>query len=135
MSRAFQSITPPTCEAADELGYRVKLLGVAVRTETGIEQRVHPTMVPRHLVDRAGDGRHQRRGDRFGDALDRSRSSVPGAGGAATASAVVADIADVASGIRRVRSVRAAGAQTAQDRARADAAARRRLLHPPDGAR
>ena len=31
---------------ADELGYRVKLLGVAMRTEQGVEQRVHPTMVP-----------------------------------------------------------------------------------------
>ena len=33
--------------AASDLGYRVKLLGVAVRTEAGIEQRVHPTMVPK----------------------------------------------------------------------------------------
>src|SRR5690606_22356581 len=33
--------------AADELGYRIKLLGVALRTATGIEQRVHPTMVPK----------------------------------------------------------------------------------------
>ncbi len=43
----ISSITPADLEAADELGYRVKLLGVAVRTETGIEQRVHPTMVPK----------------------------------------------------------------------------------------
>jgi homoserine dehydrogenase len=33
--------------AADELGYRIKLLGVAQRTASGIEQRVHPTMVPK----------------------------------------------------------------------------------------
>ena len=33
--------------AAEELGYRIKLLGVAVRTAKGIEQRVHPTMVPK----------------------------------------------------------------------------------------
>ncbi|MGO7594267.1 hypothetical protein AB9E13_34820, partial [Rhizobium leguminosarum] len=32
--------------SAAELGYRIKLLGVAQRTYTGIEQRVHPTMVP-----------------------------------------------------------------------------------------
>ncbi len=32
-------------KAADELGYRIKLLGVAQRTPHGVEQRVHPTMV------------------------------------------------------------------------------------------
>ena len=40
------SSLPADIQAAHELGYRIKLLGVAVRTETGIEQRVHPTMVP-----------------------------------------------------------------------------------------
>jgi homoserine dehydrogenase len=38
------SITTGDLEAADELGYRIKLLGVAVKTDKGIEQRVHPTM-------------------------------------------------------------------------------------------
>src|ERR1700754_2988192 len=41
------SIAPEDLSWADELGYRVKLLGVAVRTDAGIEQRVHPTMVPK----------------------------------------------------------------------------------------
>src|SRR6201996_7616924 len=41
----ISSITPEDLDAADGLGYRVKLLGVAMRTEQGIEQRVHPTMV------------------------------------------------------------------------------------------
>ena len=41
----ISSITPADLSAADELGYRVKLLGVAVKTPKGIEQRVHPTMV------------------------------------------------------------------------------------------
>ena len=41
----ISSITPADLAAADELGYRVKLLGVAVKTPKGIEQRVHPTMV------------------------------------------------------------------------------------------
>ncbi|HLP70530.1 MAG TPA: homoserine dehydrogenase, partial [Rhizobium sp.] len=36
--------------AANELGYRIKLLGVAQKTDTGIEQRVHPTMVPKHTA-------------------------------------------------------------------------------------
>ncbi|MFZ0847526.1 MAG: homoserine dehydrogenase, partial [Pseudolabrys sp.] len=41
----ISSITPADLAAADQLGYRVKLLGVAVKTAQGIEQRVHPTMV------------------------------------------------------------------------------------------
>src|SRR5665647_2265812 len=41
----ISSIASADLIAADELGYRVKLLGVAVRTPQGIEQRVHPTMV------------------------------------------------------------------------------------------
>jgi homoserine dehydrogenase len=43
----ISSIASEDLEWADELGYRVKLLGVAVRTDKGIEQRVHPTMVPK----------------------------------------------------------------------------------------
>src|SRR5258708_31674522 len=43
----ISSIAPEDLRAAEELGYRVKLLGVAVRTAKGIEQRVHPTMVPK----------------------------------------------------------------------------------------
>src|SRR5271163_4554117 len=43
----ISSITLADLDAAAELGYRLKLLGVAVRTDAGIEQRVHPTMVRR----------------------------------------------------------------------------------------
>jgi len=42
--------------AAADLGYRIKLLGVAQRTESGIEQRVHPTMVPHDSVIAQVDG-------------------------------------------------------------------------------
>ena len=55
------SITTADLEAAEELGYRIKLLGVAVKTDKGIEQRVHPTMVREGFRDRPGHGRHQRR--------------------------------------------------------------------------
>jgi homoserine dehydrogenase len=95
----ISSIAPEDLRAAEELGYRVKLLGVAVRTAKGIEQRVHPTMVPKtssiaqvmgvtNAVTIDGDG------------IPPITLVGPGAGGAATASAVVADIADVARGIR-----------------------------------
>ncbi len=46
----ISSITPADLAAADELGYRVKLLGVAMKTEKGIEQRVHPTMVQKETA-------------------------------------------------------------------------------------
>ena len=46
----IESITLADLDAADELGYRVKLLGVAQRTDAGIEQRVHPTMVRKGSV-------------------------------------------------------------------------------------
>ena len=43
----IESVTLADLRAAEELGFRVKLLGVAQKTANGIEQRVHPTMVPR----------------------------------------------------------------------------------------
>ena len=43
----ISKIAPLDLAMAKELGYRIKLLGVAERTDTGIEQRVHPTMVPK----------------------------------------------------------------------------------------
>jgi len=93
------SITPQDLAAADELGYRIKLLGVAVRTAKGIEQRVHPTMVRKDSPIAAVMG--------VTNALTIDADGInpitlvgPGAGGMATASAVVADIADVARGLR-----------------------------------
>jgi homoserine dehydrogenase len=95
----ISSITPADLDAADELGYRVKLLGVAVRTEKGIEQRVHPTMVPKDSAIAQVMG--------VTNAVTVDADTIapitlvgPGAGGMATASAVVSDIADVARGLR-----------------------------------
>jgi homoserine dehydrogenase len=97
----IEAITLADLEAADELGYRVKLLGVAQRTDAGIEQRVHPTMVPKGNVIAEVDGVLN------AVAVDADTMALtlmgPGAGGAATASAVVADIMDLAAG-RRVAS-------------------------------
>jgi len=84
--------------AADRLGYRIKLLGVAVKTESGIEQRVHPTMVPKHTAIAEVDGVTNAitiEGDFVGDIM----LVGPGAGAGATASAVVGDICDIARGI------------------------------------
>jgi homoserine dehydrogenase len=95
----ISSIAPQDLRAAADLGYRVKLLGVAVRTAKGIEQRVHPTMVPKsssiaqvmgvtNAVTIDGEG------------LSPITLVGPGAGGVATASAVLSDIADIARGVR-----------------------------------
>lgn len=91
------SITTADIQAADELGYRIKLLGVAQRTDTGIEQRVHPTMVPKSSAIARIDGVLNAvaiDGDFVGEIV----LVGPGAGGDATASSVVADIADIARG-------------------------------------
>jgi homoserine dehydrogenase len=94
----ISSITLADLDAASELGYRIKLLGVAVRTEEGIEQRVHPTMVPKESAIA------QVMGVTNAVTLDAQGLAPitlvgPGAGGAATASAIVADLADIARGV------------------------------------
>jgi homoserine dehydrogenase len=95
----ISSITLADLDAAAELGYRVKLLGVAVKTEAGIEQRVHPTMVRRESAIA------QVMGVTNAVTVDAEGLAPitlvgPGAGGMATASAVVSDLADIARGVR-----------------------------------
>ncbi|MDD7908428.1 homoserine dehydrogenase [Pseudovibrio exalbescens] len=89
------SITTEDIQAADELGYRIKLLGVAQRTDTGVEQRVHPTMVPKHSAIARIDGVLNAVAV-DGDAVGEVVLVGPGAGGDATASSVISDIADIA---------------------------------------
>lgn len=95
----ISSITLADLEAAAELGYRVKLLGVAQRTAVGIEQRVHPTMVPRSSAIAQVMG-VTNAVTIDADAIHELTLVGPGAGGEATASAIVADIADIARGVR-----------------------------------
>src|SRR5580700_2697992 len=95
----ISSITLADLDAAAELGYRVKLLGVAVKTDAGIEQRVHPTMVPREsAIAQVMGVTNAVTVD--ADGLAPITLVGPGAGGAATASAIVSDLADVARGVR-----------------------------------
>jgi homoserine dehydrogenase len=93
----IETISLADIEAAAELGYRIKLLGVANRTSAGIEQRVHPTMVPRSSAIAQVMG-VTNAVSLDADAVHELTLIGPGAGGLATASAVVADIADVARG-------------------------------------
>ncbi|AZO12549.1 MULTISPECIES: homoserine dehydrogenase [unclassified Mesorhizobium] len=91
----ISNITQADIRAAADLGYRIKLLGVAQRTESGIEQRVHPTMVPTASVIAQVHGVTNAVAIET-DILGELLLSGPGAGGNATASAVVGDIADIA---------------------------------------
>jgi len=91
----ISNISLSDIQAAGELGFRIKLLGVAARTATGIEQRVHPTMVPHNSVIAQVEGVTNAvavEADIVGSLL----MSGPGAGGDATASAVTGDLADIA---------------------------------------
>ncbi|MBW8302207.1 MAG: homoserine dehydrogenase [Hydrogenophaga sp.] len=91
----ISNISIEDIHAARDLGFRIKLLGVAQRTETGIEQRVHPTMVPLESVIAQVDGVTNAvalESDILGELL----MVGPGAGGNATASAVLGDITDIA---------------------------------------
>jgi len=82
-------------ELAGELGYRIKLLGIAARSEAGIEARVHPCMVPATAPIALVDGVFNAvvaEGDFVGRVMLQGR----GAGAGPTASAVVADLIDIA---------------------------------------
>lgn len=94
----IRGIEPEDLSAAQELGFRIKLLGIATLTEEGVDQRVHPTMVPRGsaLAETMGvTNAVSIRGPAFGELV----LSGPGAGGMATASAVVSDLTDLARGL------------------------------------
>ncbi len=95
----IERVTLADIDAAAELGFRIKLLGVAQRTAQGIEQRVHPTMV-RKTTSIAQVMGVTNAVTIDADAVHELTLVGPGAGGDATASAVVADIADIAKGIR-----------------------------------
>jgi len=93
----IETISQADIEAADDLGFRIKLLGVALMTESGIEQRVHPAMVPQHSAIAEVSGVTNCvaiDGDFVGNLL----LAGPGAGAKATASAVASDILDISRG-------------------------------------
>ena len=80
---------------AEELGYRIKLLGSARRTENGLEQRVYPCMVDQRFPIAHVEGAYNAVvaiGDFVGDTMFQGL----GAGAGPTASAVIADIVDIA---------------------------------------
>jgi len=96
----IEAITLDDLRNAGEMGYKIKLLGVAMASEEGIEQRVNPTLVPKYSPLADTDGVFNAvvvRGDFAGDLMLEGR----GAGAHPTASAVISDIVDIACGNRR----------------------------------
>ena len=90
---------------ARELGYRIKLLAIAIRRDQRIEARLHPTMVPlNHLL--ANVNGNFNAFHIIGDASDSIFLYGQGAGMMPTASAVVSDIVDIARDMRKGVSVR-----------------------------
>ena len=84
---------------AEELGYRIKLLGIAAMTDSGLQQRVHPCMVPLDAPIAHVEGAFNAVVC-HGDFVNTIMQVGPGAGAGPTASAVVADIVDIARGRR-----------------------------------
>lgn len=93
--QGIEAITPEDLDYAKALGYRVKHLGIARRSGSRIEMRVHPTLIPENKQLAGVDGVLNAimvKGDAVGELL----LVGPGAGGAATASSVCADVIDIA---------------------------------------
>jgi homoserine dehydrogenase len=94
----ISQVSPIDIKLAERLGYGIKLLGVAKQTLNGIEQRVHPCMVPINSPINHVSGVFNGvvvDGDSVGTSIYEGR----GAGAGPTASAVIADIIDIARGL------------------------------------
>ena len=92
-TEGISKITTEDMKYAEELGYRIKHLGITRKTDKGIELRVHPTLIPEKRLIANVDGVMNAvlvQGDAVGPTLYYG----PGAGAEPTASAVVADIID-----------------------------------------
>ncbi len=97
--QGIRNVSAADIAFAEELGYRIKLLGIASRREDGVEQRVHPCMVPKDSQLASVEGVFNAILAE-GDAVDAIMTVGRGAGAGPTASAVVADIVDIARGNR-----------------------------------
>ncbi|MCW8854462.1 MAG: homoserine dehydrogenase [Gammaproteobacteria bacterium] len=94
-TEGISKITPEDVTYAEELGYRIKHLGIARKTDKGIEMRVHPTLIPEKRLIANVNGVMNAvlvKADAVGPTLYYGA----GAGAEPTASAVVADLVDVA---------------------------------------
>jgi homoserine dehydrogenase len=95
----IRHVSAADIDFAEKLGFRIKLLGIARMTDHGIEQRVHPCMVPAKTPIATVDGVFNAVVAE-GDFVGRSIYVGRGAGAGPTASAVAADLVDIARGCR-----------------------------------
>jgi homoserine dehydrogenase len=93
-TEGISRLTREDVQYAEELGYRIKLLGIARRAENGIELRVHPTLIPERRLIANVDGA-MNAVLVLGDAVGPTLYYGAGAGAEPTASAVIADLVDV----------------------------------------
>jgi len=100
VTEGISGIAPQDVVFAGELGYRIKHLGIARKTDQGVELRVHPTLIPQRRLIANVDG-VMNAVLVNGDAVGATLYYGAGAGAEPTASAVVADIVDAA---RRIAS-------------------------------
>jgi homoserine dehydrogenase len=94
-TEGITKLTIKDIKYAEELGYRVKLLGISKKTDAGVELRVHPTLIPEKRLIANVNGAMNAvvvKGDAVGPTLYYGA----GAGAEPTASAVVADLVDIA---------------------------------------
>ena len=91
----ISKLTREDIRYAEELGYRIKLLGIAKRKDKGFELRVHPTLIPARRLIANVEGVMNAILVK-GDAVGQTMYYGAGAGAEPTASAVVADLVDVA---------------------------------------
>ena len=93
-TEGISRLTREDIRYAEELGYRIKLLGITRRTDAGIELRVHPTLIPARRLIANVEGVMNAVLVR-GDAVGPTMYYGAGAGAEPTASAVIADLVDV----------------------------------------
>jgi len=93
-TEGISKLTREDIRYAEELGYRIKLLGITRRTEEGIELRVHPTLIPERRLIANVEGVMNAVLVK-GDAVGATMYYGAGAGALPTASAVVADLVDI----------------------------------------
>ena len=97
-TEGISKVTPNDIQYAEALGYRIKHVGVARQTDSGVQLRVHPTLLPSSQALANINGVMNSVVVQ-GDAVGQTMYTGPGAGAEPTASSVIADIIDIARAI------------------------------------